>query len=375
MKKLILISALLLVASNGWAQVSDEIHQRCKDVADYVGCVQISTGSVPTKDNSSEADLKKALKLLPRRLENTSLRDFSSAIQPFTDALALAETDDSIGDSQLVRDSRKIDNALSVARSAWDTSIEASVEMSSSMPMLTTLGRTNSCSVLNREVEAFNASLEGHTMNYPCSSKKTSFNRVIRNENEMISIIRQAALVIADGKALDYPPFISVEDHYAEEISRDLEREKKYKGVKKLNGFAVTRNMRRVNKILKNVSRSVDDWFEAKKLLEELIYSPHSNVKQEYYFKIGYKWSLATLLLASQKVGEIIPEERVERAIELLNEIIEADINNCDVCSTKALANNFNLFQSNSRLVLSNIKAGSIERYNKTQEELALQIE
>ena len=182
-------------------------------------------------------------------------------------------------------------------------------------------------------------------MNYPCSSKKTSFNRVIRNENEMISIIRQAALDIADGKALDYPAFISIEELVKNLKLKKEAREKKYKGVKKLNGFAVTRNSRRVNKILKNVSRSVDDWFEAKKLLEELIYSPHSNVKQEYYFKIGYKWSLATLLLASQKVGEVIPEERVERAIELLNEIIEADINNCDVCSTKALANNFNLFQ------------------------------
>ena len=92
MKKIILLVGLL-VCSNGWAQVSDEVHQRCKDVADYVGCVQIATGSVPTKENSSEADLRKALKLLPRRLENTSLRDFSSAIQPFTDALALAAND------------------------------------------------------------------------------------------------------------------------------------------------------------------------------------------------------------------------------------------------------------------------------------------
>ena len=134
MKKFILISALLF-SFNGWAQVSDEIHQRCKDAADYVGCIQVFTGSIPTtKANDSEADLRNALKLLPRRLENTSLRDFSSAIQPFTDALALAETDDSIADSQLVRDSRKIDYALSVARSAWDASIEANVEIIQGIP-------------------------------------------------------------------------------------------------------------------------------------------------------------------------------------------------------------------------------------------------
>ena len=229
MRNLLLISALLF-SFNGWAQVSDEIHQRCKDAADYVGCVQISTGSIPTtKANDSEADLKKALKLLPRRLENTSLRDFSSAIQPFTDALALAETDDSIADSQLVRDSRKIDYALSVARSAWDTSIEASVEMGSlgsSAFSASTLLRTNSCSVLNREVGAFNASIGGHAMNYPCSSKKQSFMRVIRNENAMISIIRKAALDISNGKALDYPSFISVEEHYEREKIRDDEWKK-----------------------------------------------------------------------------------------------------------------------------------------------------
>ena len=238
MKKLILISALLF-SFNGWAQVSDEIHQRCKDAADYVGCIQVFTGSIPTtKANNSEADLKKALKLLPRRLENTSLRDFSSAIQPFTDALALAETDDAIADSQLVRDSRKIDYALSVARSAWDASIEANVEMgslgSSSFSAITLL-RTNSCSVLNREVGAFNASLEGHAMNYPCSSNKQSFMRVIRNENAMIRIIRQAALDTANGKALNYPAFISVEEHYEREKIRDDEWKKQNKERKQAN--------------------------------------------------------------------------------------------------------------------------------------------
>ncbi|MDG2229187.1 MAG: hypothetical protein P8L74_03605 [Gammaproteobacteria bacterium] len=235
MKKLILISALLF-SFNGWAQVSDEIHQRCKDAADYVGCIQVFTGSIPTKKaNDSEADLKKALKLLPRRLENTSLRDFSSAIQPFTDALALAETDDAIGDSQLVRDSRKIDYALSVARSAWDASIEASVEMSSSSPMFTTLARTNSCSVLNREVGAFNASLGGHAMNYPCSSEKGNLLTIKRNENAMISIIRQAALDTANGKALNYSQFISVEEHYEREKIRDDEWKKQNKERKQAN--------------------------------------------------------------------------------------------------------------------------------------------
>ena len=254
MKKLILISALLFIASNGWAQVSDEIHQRCKDAADYVGCVQISTGSVPTKDNSSEADLKKALKLLPRRLENTSLRDFSSAIQPFTDALALAETDDSIGDSQLVRDSRKIDNALSVARDVWNTSIEVGVEWDMRFEKIPSAKafKLKRCDFLNLEVQGFNASLQGHAMNYPCSTNK-GIDETIRNEGTMISIIRQAALVIADGKALDYPPFISVEDHYAGNYPRTGIMEISYL----MNGALLKNNEIIFEEFLKNAPRSV----------------------------------------------------------------------------------------------------------------------
>ena len=92
MKKI--LSAFLLFSFTLSAQVPDEVHEKCKDVADYVGCVQIFTGSVITKKETGipeVKELKKALGLLPSRLQNTSLRDFSMAIQPFTDALAAAK--------------------------------------------------------------------------------------------------------------------------------------------------------------------------------------------------------------------------------------------------------------------------------------------
>lgn len=94
MKKVLLI-ACFLICSKGWTQVNDEIHERCKDVADYAGCVQVYTGSVAATVNVNEARLKEALRLLPSRLTNTVLRDFTSAIQPFTDALAIAVNDSS----------------------------------------------------------------------------------------------------------------------------------------------------------------------------------------------------------------------------------------------------------------------------------------
>lgn len=88
-----ILSIFLLFSFTLSAQVPDEVHEKCKDVADYVGCVQIFTGSVITKKETGipeVKELKKALGLLPSRLQNTSLRDFSNSIRPFTDALAAA---------------------------------------------------------------------------------------------------------------------------------------------------------------------------------------------------------------------------------------------------------------------------------------------
>ena len=99
MKKI--LSAFLLFSFTLSAQVPDEVHKKCKDVADYVGCVQIFTGSVITKKETAipeVKELKKALGLLPSRLQNTSLRDFSNSIRPFTDALAAAKASESMED-------------------------------------------------------------------------------------------------------------------------------------------------------------------------------------------------------------------------------------------------------------------------------------
>ena len=96
-----ILSALLLLSFTLSAQVPDEVHEKCKDVADYVGCVQIFTGSVITKKETAipeVKELKKALGLLPSRLQNTSLRDFSNSIRPFTDALAAAKAAESMED-------------------------------------------------------------------------------------------------------------------------------------------------------------------------------------------------------------------------------------------------------------------------------------
>ena len=311
MKKLILISALLF-SFNGWAQVSDEIHQRCKDAADYVGCVQVFTGSIPTtKANNSEADLKKALKLLPRRLENTSLRDFSSAIQPFTDALALAETDDAIADSQLVRDSRKIDSALSVAREVWNTSIEVGVEWDmrfQKMPSAKAF-KLKRCDYLNLEVQGFNASLEGHAMNYPCSTDK-GVDETIRNEGTMIYIIRQAALVIADGKSLDYSPFISVEEHY-------------YKNKMKEEG----RKKKKENKAATGQNTFANNCFSAKEIIIHTKSKKRRNNRAAMTGKVAKKLSAAQELIEGEKLKEGLKELNDIMAFKKLTDYERAQVN------------------------------------------------
>ena len=66
--------------------VEDALHQKCLQAADYKGCVELMSGS-----GSGVSALKKELKVLPSRLEATSMRDYYRSIQGFKDALSLVD--------------------------------------------------------------------------------------------------------------------------------------------------------------------------------------------------------------------------------------------------------------------------------------------
>ena len=170
MKLSLTLSFLLLFAGGVVSQVPDEVHEKCKDARDYVGCVQVLTGTTVSKEEveiEEIKNLKKALALLPSRLENTSLRDLSMAIQPFTDALASAEAAVGTGGDYSLEDKTKILNlitpslrlsaAIDVYRSTWAQSIEYSVEFESfALP----------CSMFDWTIDTFNRRMESNVLDY-----------------------------------------------------------------------------------------------------------------------------------------------------------------------------------------------------------------
>ena len=100
MKKFILISALLF-SFNGWVQVTDEIHERCKDVADYVGCVQIFLGSVP-KAKAANANYRSISKVAPmypkellrKRIEGNCIVRFTITKEGTTEDIKVVQCTD-----------------------------------------------------------------------------------------------------------------------------------------------------------------------------------------------------------------------------------------------------------------------------------------
>ena len=172
MKKL--LALLLLHPFTLSAQVPDEVHEKCKDVADYVGCVQIFTGSVITKKETGipeVKELKKALGLLPSRLQNTSLRDFSMAIQPFTDALAAAKLAHSDGKYSVEEKieiltisnaSMRLERAIQLFRDVWSMGIEIDANAYPSVVG----SKYISCSRYDFYIDAFNQWFESNVLSF-----------------------------------------------------------------------------------------------------------------------------------------------------------------------------------------------------------------
>ena len=208
MKKIATFLLTLLISMGAWASIPDDVHEKCKDVKDYVGCVQIFMGNTQL-ENAYETRLKESLRLLSGRIDNSSLASFSSSIQPFTDAFSLAQTDREIKNSKLVRDSRVISKGLAHIRYIWNMSIEYEVKMMS----------MKSCIFLNQELENINRSMGYLFVLYVAGDQgkvRRGCSYYGRKENEMIYTIKKIANRVANGEDIGLEPFMSAERYLSE---------------------------------------------------------------------------------------------------------------------------------------------------------------
>jgi len=120
----VLASALFGIPS--YSQSSGKIYKECLQAADYKGCVQVLTRGAPQSSEPSAIDrLRSSLKVLPSRLQNTSLRDFYSNTREFLDSLAMVDESSLKKDSdkELYSGAQRIRRMLDALQNALSTRI------------------------------------------------------------------------------------------------------------------------------------------------------------------------------------------------------------------------------------------------------------
>jgi hypothetical protein len=158
------VHALVLSGLVGWialaleasAQVDPKVHQQCLKAADYKGCVDVMTGKQASPATPGKIDqLKSAMRILPSRLQNTNLRDFSSNTQVFNDAVSSIVPDDLKSDyeKEFYGEAVKIRQMTDALQSYWSARIHQGTFFSK-----TRYGSDSYfCPVLKSGLDLFNA--------------------------------------------------------------------------------------------------------------------------------------------------------------------------------------------------------------------------
>jgi len=123
----LLASLTLPTAVN--AEIDPKILKICMKATDFQGCVKAMGGqsNQPIKTtvvNDKQKDLLLEIKKLSSRIQNTSLRDYSSRTLSFTDALAIS-TPEEVG-FKLYENAQKLSLALDVLYTTWSRDIKIS---------------------------------------------------------------------------------------------------------------------------------------------------------------------------------------------------------------------------------------------------------
>lgn len=159
MRAAFIICAAILIAPQAYSQTAGRIYKECLKAADYKGCVQVLTqGATQAPAQPSAIDrLRASLKVLPSRVENTSLRDFNANTQDFTDSLALVEASSlkKGEDLELYNGALRIQKMLNALQSAWSTRIYEGTGFTSGSKY-SSGSKYYHCHRLRPGVEAFN---------------------------------------------------------------------------------------------------------------------------------------------------------------------------------------------------------------------------
>lgn len=138
------------------AQIDPKVHQQCLKAADYKGCIEVMTGKqLAPATNGKIEQLKSAMRILPSRLQNTNLRDFSSNTQVFNDAVSSITPEDlkSEYEKELYEEAVKLRQMTEALQSYWSARIRQGTLYSK-----TRYGSDSySCPVLKSGLDLFNA--------------------------------------------------------------------------------------------------------------------------------------------------------------------------------------------------------------------------
>ena len=140
-----LLAALALPTAVN-ANVDPKIAEICMKAVDFQGCVNAMTGK---SSNNNLENLRKAIKILPNRLSNTNLRDFTANTQQFKDALSLIDIDDLKTQEQkdFYLMSVRISNMVNALQNAWSRRISDGTSYGDYGCLLYTLTLPTICSV------------------------------------------------------------------------------------------------------------------------------------------------------------------------------------------------------------------------------------
>ena len=131
MKRLLLtLLAAIALPTAVNANIDPKVAEICMKAVDFQGCVKAMGGesSEPVRTtvvSDKQNDLLLEIKKLPSRIQNTSLRDYTSRTLSFSDALAVSSPEE-VGET-LYSNAKKISLALDVLYETWNRNNDVAV--------------------------------------------------------------------------------------------------------------------------------------------------------------------------------------------------------------------------------------------------------